>query len=136
MCWEKSINGKSINRLLMHAERAQYGTFRKKCFISYMHISHVNSLLSINTSVWTLKTFRGILSFKLQYIEYIYDMSSRVLWHFMTRSYKFKEHPFMEKYSLAERHMLIPYNTIEEQYLVMGNLSCLSLFLLFIYLED
>ena len=26
LCWAKSINGKSINGLLMHAERAHYGT--------------------------------------------------------------------------------------------------------------
>ena len=31
VCWEKSINGKSINGLVMHTERAHYGTFRKKC---------------------------------------------------------------------------------------------------------
>ena len=35
----------------------------------------------------------------------------------------------MGKYSLVERHMLIPYNTIEGQYVVTGDLSCLSLFL-------
>ena len=49
MCWEKSINRKSINGLLMNAERAHHGTCRKKCFISYMRISHVNSLVSIDT---------------------------------------------------------------------------------------
>ena len=37
-CWEKSINRKSIDGLLMHAERAHYGTFQKRCFISYVHI--------------------------------------------------------------------------------------------------
>ena len=35
----------------------------------------------------------------------------------------------MGKYSLLEHHMVIPYGTIEEKYLVTGNLSCLSLFL-------
>ena len=49
--WEKSIKGKSINGLPMHAERAQYGVCRKKCFISYVHISYINSLVSIDTSV-------------------------------------------------------------------------------------
>ena len=50
-CWDKSINGKSINGPPMHAERAHYVTCRKKCFISYVHISHVDSLASIDTSV-------------------------------------------------------------------------------------
>ena len=50
-CWEKSINRKYINRLLMNAEHTHYGTFRKKCFISYVRISHVNSLVSIDTFV-------------------------------------------------------------------------------------
>ena len=40
----------------------------------------------------------------------------------------------MENYSLVEHRMVIPYDTIEEQYIVTGNLSCLSLFLF--YLED
>ena len=31
VCWEKSIKGKSINGLPMHAERAHYGVCRKKC---------------------------------------------------------------------------------------------------------
>ena len=127
-CWENSINGKSINRLLMHAERAHYGMCRKKCFISYVHISHVNSLASIDTPVWTLKTFPGILSFEYQYIEVIAEISSRVLWHFMTQSYYCKEHPSMGKYSLVENRMVIPYDTIEGQYVVTGNISCLSLF--------
>ena len=47
----------------------------------------------------------------------------------MTRSYKCKEHPLMGKYSLVEHRMVIPYDTIEEQYVVTVNLSCLSLFL-------
>ena len=51
MCWEKSIEEKSINGLLMHAERAHYGVCRKKCFISYMRISHLNSSVSIDTYV-------------------------------------------------------------------------------------
>ena len=50
-CWEKSIDRKSINRLLMHSDRAHYVTFRKKCFISYVHILHVNNLVSIDTYV-------------------------------------------------------------------------------------
>ena len=32
----------------------------------------------------------------------------------------------MGKYSLVERRMVIPYDAIEVQYLVTGNLSCLS----------
>ena len=51
VCWEKSVKGKSINGLPMHAERAHYGVFRKKCFILYVRISHVNSLVSIDTYV-------------------------------------------------------------------------------------
>ena len=51
VCWEKYIKGKSINGLSMHAERAHYGVCRKKCFISYVRISHVNSLVSIDTYV-------------------------------------------------------------------------------------
>ena len=35
----------------------------------------------------------------------------------------------MEKYSLVEHRMVKLYDTIEEQYVVKGNLSCLSLFL-------
>ena len=35
----------------------------------------------------------------------------------------------MEKYSLVEHRMVIPYDNIEEQYVVMEYLSCLSLFL-------
>ena len=49
--WEKSINGNSINKLQIHAKRAQYGTCRKKCCISYVCILHVNSLVSIDTSL-------------------------------------------------------------------------------------
>ena len=93
-CWEKSINVNSINGLLMHAKRAHYSTFRKKCFISYIRISHVNSSVSIDTSVWTLNTFPGISSSEFQDIEGIADMSSRVLWNFMTRFYKCKEMSF------------------------------------------
>ena len=59
----------------MHDEHAHYGTFQKKCFIPYMHISHVNSLVSIDT---TLKTFPGILVFECQDIEGTADMSSHV----------------------------------------------------------
>ena len=76
LCWEKYINGKSINGLLMHAERAHYGTFRKKCFISYVRILHVNSLVSIDTLVWNLKTIPGILLSECQDIEGISDMSA------------------------------------------------------------
>ena len=45
------MNGKSINEKKMHAERVEYGTFRKKCFISYMNILLVNSFVSVDTSV-------------------------------------------------------------------------------------
>ena len=62
-------------------------------------------------------------------IEGIDDMSPRVSWHFMTRSYKRKEHPFMGKYSIVERRMVLPYDNIEGQNIVTGDLSCLSLFL-------
>ena len=124
------MNGKYINGLLINAEHAHYGTFRNKCFIPYVHISNVNSLVSIDTLVWTLKTVPGMLSSKFQDIEVIADMLDRVSWHFMTQSYKCKDHPLMGKYSLVERHMVIPYDTIEERYVLTGNLSCLSLFLL------
>ena len=50
-CWENYIKGKSINGLTMHAECAHYGLFQKKRFISYVRISHVNSLVSIDTYV-------------------------------------------------------------------------------------
>ena len=36
----------------------------------------------------------------------------------------------MGKYSLVERRMVIPYDTIEGKYVVAGNLSYLSLLLL------
>ena len=113
----------------MHAERAHYGVCRKKFLISYVHISHVKSLVSIDTYVWTLKTFPGTLFIGCQDIEGIVDMSSRVLWHFMTQSYKYKEHPLMGEYSLVERRMVIPYDNIEGKNVVTGNLTCLSLFL-------
>ena len=87
ICWEKSINGKSINGLLMHTKRVHYGMIRKKCFISYVHILH-----------------------------------------FMTRSYKCKDHPLMGKYSLVEQRIVIPYDTSEGKNVVTGNLPCLSLF--------
>ena len=61
ICWGKSINEKSINRLIMHSKRTHYGTFRKKCFISYVCISHVNILVSIDTFALTLKTLPRIL---------------------------------------------------------------------------
>ena len=35
----------------------------------------------------------------------------------------------MGKYSLVERRMVLPYDTIEGKNVVTGNLSCLSLFL-------
>ena len=50
-CWEKSIKGKSINGPPMHAERAHFGVCWKKCFISYVRISYVNSSVSIDTYV-------------------------------------------------------------------------------------
>ena len=71
-----------------------------------------------------------MLSSEYQDIESIDDISARVSWKFMTWQYKCKEHPLIGKYSLVERRMLILYDTIEEQYVVIGNLSCLSLFLL------
>ena len=98
----------------MHAERAHYGTFRKNCFISYVHIARVNSLVSIDTFLWTLKTFPGILLYECQNIEGVTDMSARVLWHFITQSQKCKKHPLMGNYSLVELCMVIPYDTIEE----------------------
>ena len=60
----------------MQTERAHYGVFRKKCFIPYVRISHINSLVSIDTFIWTLKlkTLPGILSSKYQDIEGIDDM--------------------------------------------------------------
>ena len=39
--------------------------------------------------------------------EGIADISARVLWHFMTRSYKCKEHPLIGNYSLVERHIIV-----------------------------
>ena len=62
-------------------------------FISYVHILHVNSLASIDTSVWTLKKFPGILSFECQDIEVNSDMSSSVLWHFMGLPTEFRPMP-------------------------------------------
>ena len=53
----------------MHAERAHCGTSRNKYFISYVYISHVKSLVLIDTFVWTLKKFPGILLSKYQDIE-------------------------------------------------------------------
>ena len=50
-CWDMYINGKYINRLLMHAKLAHYGMCRKKFFISYVRIKHVDSLVSIETAV-------------------------------------------------------------------------------------
>ena len=74
-----------------------------------------------------------VLSLECRDIEGITDMSPRVSWHFMTQLYKRKEHPLMGKYSLIERRMVLPYDTIEVKNLVTGNLSCLSLFL-FLYI--
>ena len=54
-----------------------------------------------------------ILLFECRDIEVIADMSPRVSRHFMTRSYKRKEHPLMGKYSLVERHVVLQYNNIE-----------------------
>ena len=74
--------------------------------------------------------FPGILLSEYQDIEGIADMSAHVSCHFITRSYKCKEHPLMGKYSLIELSMLILYNTIEEKCVGTVNLSCMSLFLL------
>ena len=38
ICREKYINGKSIDRIQMHAERAHYEMYWRKCFVSYMCI--------------------------------------------------------------------------------------------------
>ena len=122
--WEKSIKEKSINILPMHTERAHYGVCRKKCFILYVRILHVNSSVPIDTYVWTLKTFRGYYCFECWDIEGIANMSPRVSWHFMTRSYKRKEHPLMGKYSLVERRIVLPYDTIVGQNVVTGNYEC------------
>ena len=70
-----------------------------------------------------------ILLFEYRDIEGIADMSPRVSWHFMTWSYKRKEHPLMGKYSLVEHRMVLPYNAIEGKNVVTGDLSCMSLFL-------
>ena len=40
----------------------------------------------------------------------------------------------MGKYSLVEFHMIIPYNTIEGKYVVMGYFSCLLL-ILFLFIS-
>ena len=128
-CWEKYIKGKYIYGLPMHAERAHYVVCRKKCVLLYVHISHVNSLASIDPYVWTFKTFNGILLSEWRDIEGIYNMSTGVLWHFITRSYKCKEHPLMGEYSRVELRIMILYDTIEGKTVVMGNLSCLSLLL-------
>ena len=121
----------------MHANHAHYWVWQKKCFIPYVRILHVNSLASIDTSVWMLKTFPGMLLFKCLEIDGISHMSSRVSWHFMTWSYECKEHPLMGRYSLVESRMVIPYDTIEGKHLVTRNLpvyhfscSCLSKILL------
>ena len=129
VCWEKSIKGKSINGLLMHAVRAHYGVCQKKCYILYVRIFHVNSLASSDISAWTVKMFPGILSLEFWDIEGFSEISSCLSWHFMTLLYKFKEHPVMRNYSLVERCMVIPYDTIGGKNIVTGNLSCLSLFL-------
>ena len=63
--------------------------------------------------------------------EGIADMSPRALWHFMTWLYKCKEDPLMGKYSLVEHCMVMTYDTFEEQYVVTGNLFCLTLLLFF-----
>ena len=76
-----------------------------------------------------IEDFLCILLFECLDIEGIDDMSPRVPCHFITRSYKHKEHPLMGKYSLVERRMVLPYDIIEGQYVVKGYLSCLSLFL-------
>ena len=70
-----------------------------------------------------------ILLFVCQEIEGIASMSPRVSLHFMTQFYKRKEHPLMVKYSLVELRVVLPYDTIEGQNVVTGNLSCLSLLL-------
>ena len=97
----------------MHAKRAHYGMCRNKCFIVYVHFLHVNSLVSIDTSILMLNTLPGILLLECQDIEGVSDISSRVLRHFMKKLYKCKEHTLVGKYSLVERRMIITYDTIE-----------------------
>ena len=60
--------------LPMHAERAHYGVCRKKLFILYMHISHINSLVSIEAYVRRLKTFPRYYCFEHCDIEGIADI--------------------------------------------------------------
>ena len=50
-CWEKSIDRKSINKLIMQDKREHYGAFWKYIYIWYVRISHINSLVSVDTSV-------------------------------------------------------------------------------------
>ena len=78
------INKKSINWLPMHAKRAHYGTCRKNCFILYVHISHANSLVSIEKSVLTLKTFPGILFSNARPLKILltyHPVYRIILWH-------------------------------------------------------
>ena len=78
----------------MHAERAHYGTPEELFYIVRAYFT--SRQFGVNWHIYMdVETFPGILSLECQDIEGIADMSSRVLWHFMTRSYKYKEHPLM-----------------------------------------
>ena len=70
----------------MHTKRAHCGTCWKKYFMLYVRIFHLNSLVSIDTYVWTLKDFSGILLSEYVDIEGISDMSFSVSWHFIIQS--------------------------------------------------
>ena len=128
MCREKSSKGKSINGLPMHAKRAHYIMCRKNCFISYVPISHIISLVLIDISVWTLKTCSGYYRSNagtLKAVMLCRPVYCDTLWHGCT---SVKEYYLIGKHSFVERYMVIPQNNIEGQIVVTGNISCLSLF--------
>ena len=103
----------------MHAERAHYGVFR-----------FARTQFGVNWHIYmNVEDFVCILSLECQDIEGIADISPRVLRHFMTCSYKRKEHTMMGKYSLVEHRIVLLYDTIEGKNVVTGNLSYQSLFL-------
>ena len=113
--WEKSINRKYINRLLMHAKHAIWHVPEKR-YILYVHISHIDSLVSIDTSAWGLKTFPGIFLSKFHFIGCIEYISARVLWHFITRSYKCKEDPLMGSSLHLYDNVIKCHNTRADMY--------------------
>ena len=83
--------------------------------MSYTHILHTYSLLSINTLGQMLKTFVTSL-YKYQAIH---DTIVRI-----------SEYYLMRKYSLVGFHTLILYNVIDGRYVQTVNLSCMSLLVL------